>query len=230
MENEKIGVLTYTVRHRKTYDLLCLLKAKGYQDVTVYASAFTYQKKHMPIIQHRPEIFSGMQKTREICENFQYRYIEGSRADFDIEQDRILLIAGAGILPMEFVKKHTIINSHPGYIPNCRGLDALKWAIVERQPIGVTTHYVGEFVDAGYVIERKRVPVYESDTFHAVARRVYEMELSMLAAAVKIRRICKPEYIAPGDYILHKRMPHTVEETLIENFEQYKELLQENTE
>lgn len=28
-----IRVLTYNVAHRKTYDTLCLLKARGYEDV-----------------------------------------------------------------------------------------------------------------------------------------------------------------------------------------------------
>lgn len=38
------------------------------------------------------------------------------------------------------IQKYRIINAHPGYIPVVRGLDSLKWAIVEGLPIGVTTH------------------------------------------------------------------------------------------
>lgn len=53
---KKIAVLTYPVKHRKTYDVLSLLRANGYTDVKVYAVPFHYYKKHVPIIQHRPEM------------------------------------------------------------------------------------------------------------------------------------------------------------------------------
>ena len=35
----RIGILTYDVKHRKTYDTLCLLKAKGYDNVNVVCAA-----------------------------------------------------------------------------------------------------------------------------------------------------------------------------------------------
>lgn len=222
VENEKIGVLTYTTKHRKTYDLLCLLKARGYSDVTVYASAFTYQKKYQPTVLHRPEPFDGMPDTQEICRNLQYKYVAGNRDRFQIEPDRLLLIAGASILPLEFVKNHTIINAHPGYIPNCRGLDAFKWAVLEKQPIGVTTHFLGEDIDAGFVIERKIMEVCRLDTFHTVARRVYETEVTMLVDAVKLCKTQTPFFVPPGDSIVHKRMPNEVEAMLMNSFEEYK--------
>lgn len=50
-----VAVLTYNQKHRKTYDTLCLLKAKGYQKVTVYAQPMTYRKKRFPLINHRPD-------------------------------------------------------------------------------------------------------------------------------------------------------------------------------
>lgn len=129
----KIAVLTYPVRHRKTYDVLSLLKANGYSDVKVYAIPFHYQKKKRTLIQHRPEMNFHVPEISKLCFNFGYSYELGDLESFHIENDRIVLIAGAGILPQEFVDAHTTINSHPGYIPNCRGLDAFKWAIFARQ-------------------------------------------------------------------------------------------------
>lgn len=128
----KIAVLTYPVKHRKTFDLLSMLKVNGYNDVYVCAIPFHYQKKKHPIYQHRPEMNYYVPSLEVICKNLNYRYAEGALESFDIECDRIVLVAGAGIIPDEFVKSHTIINSHPGYIPNCRGLDAFKWAIVDK--------------------------------------------------------------------------------------------------
>lgn len=141
---KKIAILTYPVKHRKTYDVLSLLKANGYTDVEVYAVPFHYKKKHFPIIQHRPEMNFQIPEIDELCFNLGYRYEQGGLESFNIDKEWIVLIAGAGILPEEFVDKHIIINAHPGYIPNSRGLDAFKWAIAEKQPIGVHIYWVGE--------------------------------------------------------------------------------------
>lgn len=219
---KKIAVLTYPVKHRKTFDILCLLRANGYKDVIVYAVPYHYQKKRYPIIKHRPEMNYKVPNVEEMCKNFGYQYKIGELNSFEISLDRIVLIAGAGILPEEFVEKHTIINAHPGYIPNCRGLDAFKWAIVENQPIGVTTHLIGKYVDAGSIIERRIIDVYAHDTFHALAERVYENEVSMLVEAIDRYDKCEMETILPGNYILHKRMPSYIEKNLMKAFEKYK--------
>ena len=213
-----IGVFCYNVPHRKTYDVLCLLKAKGYQEVRVYASPLHYEKKFQPIYSHRPAVPECVPEPRTICVNFGYKYTEGMIDDFNISTDEILLICGASIIPEKIVKEHTIINAHPGYIPYCRGLDAYKWAIYEGKPIGVTTHLLGKYVDAGEVIERRIIPVYFNDTFHSVAQRVYENEVSMLVEAIeKIDE--KHEMILPENYPIHKRMPHTYETRLLERFD-----------
>lgn len=219
---KKIGVLTYPVKHRKTFDLISILKANGYKDVIVYAIPFHYQKKTFPIYQHRPEMNYNVPPTEQLCSNLSYQYKQGQLADFQIETDRIILIAGAGIIPEEFVKTHTLINAHPGYIPNCRGLDAVKWAIVENQPIGVTSHLIGDYVDAGQVIERRLIPVYKTDTFHALAQRVYENEVSMLVEAVEKYQTDNLIMMHPDGFVLHKRMPANIEQHLMERFDEYK--------
>ena len=221
---KKIAVLTYPVKHRKTFDLLSLLKANGYADVCVNAVPFHYQKKKFPIFTHRPEMNYSIPDLAVLCKNLDYCYSIGNLNDFYIEEDRIVLIAGAGILPEDFVCTHTIINSHPGYIPNCRGLDAFKWAIIENEPIGVTTHLIGDFVDAGYVIERRIIPIYSSDTFHALAERVYENEVSMLVEAIEKCDKGSLDLILPGGYAVHKRMPPDIEEDLLFKFEEYKKV------
>jgi len=138
-----IGILTYNAPHRKTYDVLCLLKTKAYQNVRVYATPLQYEKSFRPIYNHRPDTPPYIPDTASICAQFGYCYVEGKLSDWDIPEDEILLICGAGIIPEEFLRKHTIFNAHPGYLPYCRGLDAYKWAIYEDMPISVTTHLLG---------------------------------------------------------------------------------------
>ena len=219
-----ICVLTYKVRHRKTYDVLCLLKAMGYERVTVYAIPLQYQKSFRPLLQHRPEMNWPID-TDFLCENFSYKYVDiGSYTDINEPDDKIILVGGAALLPDEFIHKYRIINSHPGYIPNCRGLDAYKWAIYEKQPIGVTSHLLGNEVDAGKVILRQKVPFYNSDTFYSLAQRVYEWEIRVLAESVLcVMQERKLEYISGNEYAVHRRMPPNIESKLLDYFEKYKE-------
>lgn len=214
-----IGVLTYQARHRKTYDTLCLLKSSGYQDVTVYALPYGYEKKFKPLYQHRPESSIDYPNLEEICDSFQYQLVLTDNIEaIPIEETKPLLLCGAGLLPQTFVQNHVIINAHPGYLPYSRGLDAFKWAIVENQPIGVTTHLLGEEVDAGEVIERRIISVYYEDTFHAVAQRVYETEIGMLVGSLK--KLNEPhEYVRGGDNVIHRRMPHNIELRLMDAFD-----------
>ena len=219
---QKIGVLTYNISHRKTYDTLCLLKGKGYKNVYVYAQPLRYQKKFYPQINHRPSISAGMPDTAQICKGFEYLYID---KDIDLEKlpkDMVFLVCGAGILPLEFVKNHILINAHPGYIPLVRGLDAYKWAIQEDKPIGVTTHIIGENIDAGEIIERRIIPVYCNDTFYELAMRVYENEIEMLVDALR-HLDEKHDYINPNGNMVYKRMPHQLEEQLLKKFQRYKQ-------
>lgn len=95
-------------------------------------------------------------------------------------------------------------------------MDALKWAIYDGQPIGVTTHLLGEDIDSGWILERKMVPIYYNDTFHAVAQRQYELEISMLARALELE---PAEYTDGQNYTVHKRMPHAFETRVLERFE-----------
>lgn len=212
-------VLTYNTLHRKTYDTLCLLKASGYHDVLVWAVPMHYKKKFKPIYEHRPSL-SNQISTKEVCANFGYQYIvsENGYADIPVDASIPILSCGAGIIPQEIVDRYTIINSHPGYIPYARGLDSFKWAIYDDLPIGVTTHFLGDEVDAGKIIERREIPVYTNDTFHALAQRVYENEVEMLVGALK-RYENECFYESAGNHVLHKRMPPEQEMQLMEKFQ-----------
>lgn len=222
---KKIAVLTYNVPHRKTYDTLCLLKARGYGNIAVFAQPMTYVKKRHPLIAHRPELIFSIPGTRELSENLGFSYVEGEFKDIIDSRynDAIFLVCGAGLLPDEFVATHTIINAHPGYTPLARGLDAYKWSIHYDFPIGATTHYLGKYVDAGEVLERREIGVRTFDTFHSVAQRLYENEIDMLVGAVE--KLDKPhDLIIPEDPDrVFKRMPEEIERHLFEEFEKYKE-------
>lgn len=222
---KKISVLTYNVPHRKTYDTLCLLKARGYNDVTVYAQPMTYVKKRQPLISHRPEMVMNYPEPSDLCKNLGFEYIEGGfNNTIGFKEDKnsvVYLLCGAGLLPDEFIFAHRIINAHPGYIPLARGLDSYKWSVYNGLPIGVTTHFLGEYVDAGEVIERRKIDVKEYDTFHSVSQRLYENEIDMLVGSLNHIDV-KHEFIIPAEAVVFKRMPEENERELFSKFEEYK--------
>lgn len=217
-----VVLFTYNVPHRKTFDVMMALKARGYSNVLAYAVPMHYKKTFKPIYEHRPSIVFNIAPC-DLAKNLDYDYCEGEGYDaFYTRIESPILVCGAGLIPEQVLHANNVINAHPGYIPEARGLDAFKWAIVENKPIGVTTHLLGDEVDAGQIIERCKIPVYSNDTFHAVAQRVYENEIRMLVDAIG-KASDSHEYIGAGNSVLHKRMPADIEKDLMSSFEIYKE-------
>jgi len=210
----KIGVLTYDVPHRKTQDLLFALRVQGYADAECIALPFEY-RNFKPLIHHRPGLNFDIHP-RQLCANLGYKYTKRICLD---KYDKIL-IGGAGILGKEFTR-YEIINAHPGVLPFTRGLDAMKWAIYEGMPLGVTTHIIDAETDGGLIIDQRFLEVGFFDTFHSIAERLYQMEIRMLVEALTNGR---REKIPDLDrYPVRRRMPHDKEVQMFKRFKKLKE-------
>ena len=207
-------ILTYNKPHRKTYDLLCNLKAVGVNDVVVVALPWVEMKQFVPLYPHRPPAIV-LVTPAEVSKNLGYHYIElAGMEEFgqylkEFESKNRILVAGAGVIPQNIVTDHICINAHPGLLPHMRGLDALKWAIYENEEIGVTLYRCGGKVDTGELIEKRVLKLHLYDTFFSIAQRLYELEITMLASGAVID-------IGKGDLLLgtgrvNKRMPHRKE-------------------
>lgn len=216
----KIAILTYNIKHKKTYDTLMLLKARGFNDVTVFAQKMTYCKKRHPLIIHRPQLLYSIPDLRELCLNIGYKYIEGSFLDtISLDyKDYIFLLCGAGLLPDEIIHEYKIINSHPGYIPQSRGLDSYKWSLYYGDYIGVTTHFIGDYVDAGEIIERRIIDVTCFDSFHSIAQKVYDVEIDMLVNSIFLLDKTHMYIIPENGNQIYKRMPEEIERELAKRF------------
>ena len=220
-----IVVITYDFPHRKTQEVIFKLKAKGYEDVLLLALPFVKRvNPFKPIYQHRPSKAMPIYPEK-LAANFGYNFQKVNAEEIenilDSIQPKATLIAGAGILPASLVQNHKIINSHPAYLPEVRGLDALKWAIHEKKKIGVTTHFVVENADAGYMIDRQEIPVFQNDTFHSLAYRQFETEIEMLVEAIALieQKSEFPALEEKGE--VHRRMPKKVEKNLLADFQEY---------
>ena len=218
--DKKIAVLTYDAPHRKTYDVLAYLSAAG-EKVTIFALPFESKKNHKPLYQHRPTI-SFIYEPEAVYKNWGHDYKKATIESlfYDLKGFEYILLAGAPILPKKVVEAYKIINSHPGYLPDVRGLDALKWAIVEDQLIGVTTYFISEEADTGNLLERNQLHVQKNDTFYCFAQKLYEMEINMLGRSVHIIEGGAGLGMKLDDInVLHKRMPHSIEKDLLKYFD-----------
>jgi phosphoribosylglycinamide formyltransferase-1 len=213
----KILILTYNHQHRKTQDLLLRMKALGYKGLIVLGTKWEDRQNFAPILKHRPSETIPV-CPEEFCRNLDYEYLSGhiTRAE-EINPD-LILIAGSGILPGALVNHFPAINCHPGYLPYCRGLDALKWGLLEGVPIGVTLHRVAPEVDAGTLISQVETQIYFGDTFHSIARRHYEAEINLLALAPDFDCRAGTKIDVTGQAV-HRRMPHAVEIVLMQRIE-----------
>lgn len=219
---KKIGVITYNSRHLKTEQILnyLLFKYKP-SEIKIFSLPFKKREKRKVLFEHRPNQDLGV---NALC--FAKKYgIEYKICEDDTEIDdtcKNYLITGAGIISSECVREKTIINCHPGIIPNSRGLDAFKWAILEQKPVGNTLHYIDESVDSGKIISILATPLFEEDTIHTFAERHYRNEIFLMSnfdhfIMKPINHFKEIEVSSPK-----MRMDTKTEKIMIEAFEEYK--------
>jgi len=208
----KIGLITYDRPHRKTQDIM--LRLLGH-DVTVIATKFKERKKIKCLYQHRPDMNTSV-STKKLSKYLKFKYTESNNPCEVIDKLDVGLIGGCGIIE---IGKTKIINSHPGYLPYGRGLDALKWVIYNKYPIGVTTHVINNETDSGFLIEQEFINVGFYDSFYSVAMRQYEKEIEMI-----VRSINKPvgDKIDNRGQVPNKRMPVELEPIMMQRFNELR--------
>lgn len=227
MNQPKLAVISYHTPHRKTQDVLCQLKVKGYTNVHVFALPFVQRPNPFsPIYQHRPSKAIEI-SPEQFCKNLSFGFSPTTTSSLLDQLDEFkadfVLIAGAGLLPDDLVESYKMINTHPGFLPFTRGLDSLKWAIHKGVEIGITTHFVDTEADAGFLIEQRHIPIYTADTFHSVAYRQYEIEIEMLVNSIElIPQLNEFPSLSSTEFEATRRMPKATEEQLMNDFDVYK--------
>ena len=217
----KLGVISYRTAHLKTEQVVSrLIRNPAVSEICIFALPFKERKTRDVLLQHRPLHSFGV-NTRELCRLEKVRWVEWSGECRVDEIFDYFLIAGAGILDVNLLPA-PIINVHPGIIPMQRGLDALKWAILNGSPIGNTLHFIDNEVDCGEVLHVDLTEIFESDTIESVFRRHYENEINLLANFMQFL----PSQVPITNYPTGeptKRMPYEIEQQLKENFDSWRE-------
>jgi len=233
VERGEMVLLTYDAPHRKTQDVAVRLMAAGLK-FRVVAVPWEERRPRRMLYAHRPAEMTWpcdpVGDSVDFFNNFGVEYRvspKGWLFDVLLEMDpKLIVLGGAGILPVEIVNGFRVLNVHPGLLPQCRGLDILKWTILEGiHQVGVTAHICDEDADLGWRICQSDVPVFEHDTFHSFAMRQYEWELGLIVRAINLVGMKTREDLrrifALGTKS-RRRMPRSKERGLLEAFEQYK--------
>ena len=135
------------------------------------------------------------------------------------------IILGARILKKPIIDSFNmgILNMHPGLLPQNRGLDNIKWAILDNIRQGVTTHLIDGAIDRGFLIDKKSVEVYRDDTLVDLTTRVQNLELTMMIEAIEKIKNNDFSNKRIGIGKRNKSIPESIERHLMEIFETYKE-------
>lgn len=90
----------------------------------------------------------------------------------------------SSVLPGELLRLPRLgwVNVHRSLLPYNRGLDPLRWALIDRTPAGVSLHVMTEAVDAGPVIGQREVPVTATDDIQSLSARADEHAFELFCA------------------------------------------------
>jgi phosphoribosylglycinamide formyltransferase-1 len=78
-----------------------------------------------------------------------------------------------------------IVNIHPSLLPAFKGLHAWEQALAAGVPeTGCTVHFVNQNIDAGEIIDQRRVPVLAGDAPESLHARIQVAEHELYPAAL----------------------------------------------
>jgi len=230
MSRMKIGVFAYNFHHWKTQAGIQNLIYAGYKPDAIFAADKVKLNFYQSKIRTTPRDLYLIHP-KEIAAHYNIKYythphnseetsklIRNSGLDLGI-------ILGARILKPSAFSHFTkgVMNMHPGILPDNRGLDTIKWAIVNGLPQGVTTHIIDNKIDRGLLIEKEKISLYEDDTLLDIQIRIQNLEQKMMISSLKIletKNVRSLNNIEAGAY--NKSMPLSLEQNLEEEFVKYK--------
>ncbi len=219
----RIGIITYDRYHLKTKTVIEGLLKLGHNNIKILKTKFIKRKKRKTLFKHRPNQFveDKFFKNAELSKIKTYKISKKH-----IKKCDYVLITGSNIIEQKFIVKNKIINCHSGLIPQTRGLDSLKWALLKQKLVGNTLHFIDKNIDSGKIISHSITPIFKNDNLNLIARRHYKLELFMLINFEKYFKkkiIYKLKKKEPS-----KRMKISDEKILIENFKILKKKIVKN--
>ena len=231
-----IGVFAYNFPHWKTQEGIHNLVLSGYKPKIIMAADPVELNLPKSKIRTTPKDLY-LTHPKKIARRYQIDYevvIHNSQETSDLVREYDLdvgVILGARILkPIAFQNFSIgVLNMHPGILPENRGLNTLKWAIVDDIPQGVTTHLIDSKIDRGLLIQKQEIDIYKDDTLLDLNLRIQHLEQKLMVSSLApLRKLhkwggmshIKFQELGKGKY--HSSISKEVEVDLHSKFEDYK--------
>ena len=226
----KVGVFGYNFKHWKTQAGIQNLILSRHKPEVIFAADPVKLNFYKSKIRIGPkDLFLTHPEDIAKCYNIDYRVVvHNSEETSRIVREKNLdvgIILGARILkPIAFSDFNIgVLNMHPGVLPENRGLDNLKWAVLKGLPQGVTAHLIDKYIDRGLLVCREKIKVYEDDTLVDLHLRIQNLEQKLMLRSLKLLKHADVKELRPlgkGEY--HKSVPPELEKDLFTVFQQYK--------
>jgi methionyl-tRNA formyltransferase len=141
--------------------------------------------------------------------------------------DLILSLVTDVILKENFIKtsRHGVVSSHGGVLPNYRGVDCLRWAVLNNDDrVGITTQLIDAGVDTGEIIDIQSIDLssVKPCTIHDLDKKIfYRYKLFSFVRAVemlvRVGKInTKQQQLSDGKqyFYMHRKLREIVEKKL----------------
>ena len=134
-----------------------------------------------------------------------------------LEPEIITVVAYGRILPKEILDfpKYGCINIHGSLLPKYRGAAPIQWAIINGEhETGVTSMYMSEELDAGDIIDMRKVQILPGETSGSLFKRMAPVggellrsTLNSIVSGTAVRRPQDPELATFAPQLTKKDSP-----------------------
>jgi methionyl-tRNA formyltransferase len=106
-------------------------------------------------------------------------------------QPDAIIFTGGGLIrrPILQASHWGVINCHTGLLPPFRGMDVVKWTVIENgvgyPGIGLTLHVMDEGVDTGPILLRYVLPLKPRDTFQSIRKRLEAAMVNLVLEGIR---------------------------------------------
>lgn len=111
------------------------------------------------------------------------------------DQPDLIVLGGAPLIKKAVIEvpKIAVLNSHPGVLPEAKGVDVVSQSILQDIPLGVTVFKVDEGIDTGPIILLEKL----NSSIEGLKLHEIEAKIEQLSARAMVMAI---EKIRSGDY------------------------------
>jgi len=98
----------------------------------------------------------------------------------------LVVLGSSRILPPAMIRIPPlgILNSHPGLLPEYRGVDTVPWAVLNGDPLGASIHFIDPGIDTGPIVRQQSFAIHPGDTLDDLRKRAVALAAELMAEAV----------------------------------------------